>query len=119
MKTEALLGCFGVRTRLPLSEGLGDTLTATRERMTLHRREKRKARRIFGALFYVRSFGFSDEGEQQLRHTEDHCPGRGARRDESKDPIAARLFFERDRSRGVSGDVVGKAFGRGLHERGQ
>jgi hypothetical protein len=38
MKTEALLGCFGVRARLPLSEGLGDTLTATRERMTLHRR---------------------------------------------------------------------------------
>ncbi len=29
---------FGVRPRLPLSEGLKDTLAATRERMTLHRR---------------------------------------------------------------------------------
>ena len=59
------------------------------------------------------------KSEQQLRHTEDHCPGRRARRDESKDPIAARPFFERDRGRRVSGDVMGKAFGRGLHERGQ
>jgi UDP-glucose 4-epimerase len=29
---------FGVRSRLPLSEGLKDTLASTRERMTLHRR---------------------------------------------------------------------------------
>jgi UDP-glucose 4-epimerase len=29
---------FGVRARLPLNEGLKDTLAATRERMTLHRR---------------------------------------------------------------------------------
>jgi hypothetical protein len=27
-----------VRSRLPLSEGLKDTLASTRERMTLHRR---------------------------------------------------------------------------------
>jgi hypothetical protein len=38
MKTETLLGCFGVHARLPLSEGLADTLTATRERTTLYRR---------------------------------------------------------------------------------